>query len=169
MNSEVAANKPFSISPWQATAFIRLFGIFKVPLIWYVRPKVVEINEHRVVIKIRLRYRTKNHLNSMYFGTLAIGADIAGGMLAMMMLREMGVDVSFVFKDIKGEFLRRPEGDVHFTCSDGPAVRELVNRTVQSKERQNLPVTITATCPDKSGDQVVARFVLTLSLKRHTQ
>ena len=102
MNSEIDSPKPFSIAPWKATAFIRLFGIFKVPLIWYVRPKVIELNEQRVVIKIRLRHRTKNHLNSMYFGTLAIGADIAGGMLAIMMLREMGADVSFVFKDIKG-------------------------------------------------------------------
>lgn len=166
MSSATTASQPFSVKPWKATAFIRMFGIFKVPLIWYVRPKVMELNEQRIVVKIRLRWRTKNHLNSMYFGTLAIGADIAGGMLAMMMLRDMGIDVAFVFKDIKGEFLKRPEGDVLFTCSDGPSIRELVNRTANSADRHNLPVTIIATCPAKSGDEPVARFVLTLSLKK---
>ncbi len=161
-----------AISLWKATAFIRLFGIFKVPLIWHVRPKVLEINENRVVIKIPLRWRTKNHLNSMYFGSLAIGADIAGGMLAMLMLRELGVagaDVSFVFKDISGQFLKRPESDVHFTCNDGPAIKDLVNRAVHSTERHNLPVTIIATCPKKSGTEAVAKFTLTLSLKKKSE
>ncbi|MEY4631453.1 MAG: hypothetical protein RIQ81_1573 [Pseudomonadota bacterium] len=156
----------FTIPPWKATMFIRAFGLFKVPLIWYVRPKVLELNEERVVVKIPLRWRTKNHLNSMYFGTLAIGADIAGGMLAIMMVRQAGKDVSFVFKDIKGEFLKRPEADTLFTCTDGPAIRTLVDRAINSPERQNETVNIVATCPEKSGDEPVARFQLTLSLKR---
>ncbi|NDE14843.1 DUF4442 domain-containing protein [bacterium] len=156
----------FNIPAWRATLFIRIFGIFKVPLIWYVRPRVLELNGQRVVVKIPLRWLTKNHLNSMYFGALAIGADIAGGMLAIMMLRHLKVDVSFVFADIKGEFLKRPEADVHFTCNDGPAIRDLVQRTIQSGERQSMPVNIVATCPSKLGEEPVARFVLTLSLKR---
>lgn len=156
----------FSIPAWKATLFIRTFGIFKVPLIWYVRPKVLELNARRVVVRIPLRRRTRNHLKSMYFGTLAIGADIAGGMLAIMMLRQLKVDVSFVFADIKGEFLKRPEGDVHFTCEDGAAIRDLVNKTINSPERQSMPVNIVATCPSRLGEEPVARFVLTLSLKR---
>lgn len=156
----------FSIPPWKATLFIRLFGMFKVPLIWFVRPKVLELNEQRVVIRIPLRWLTKNHLNAMYFGALTIGADVAGGILAIMMLRQLKVDVSFVFADIKGEFLKRAEADVHFTCNDGPAIRELVLKTANSNERQSMPVTIVATCPEKMGEEPVARFVLTLSLKR---
>ena len=158
--------KAFSMSPWKATMFIRAFGLLKVPLIWHVRPQVLELNQDRVVIKIPLRWRTKNHLNSMYFGALAIGADIAGGMLAIMMVRQAGKDVSFVFKDIKGEFLKRPEADTLFTCEDGAAIKKLVERTIQSTERQNETVTIVATCPEKSGNEPVARFQLTLSLKR---
>jgi hypothetical protein len=155
----------FSMSPWKATMFIRAFGLLKVPLIWYVRPSVLELNEQRVVIKIPLRWRTKNHLQSMYFGSLAIGADIAGGILAIMMVRQAGKAVSFVFKDIKGEFLKRPEADTLFTCEDGPAIKKLVERTIHSSERQNETVTIVATCPEKSGSEPVARFQLTLSLK----
>ncbi len=156
----------FNIPPWRATLFIRAFGMLKVPLIWYVRPRVLELNAQRVVVKIPLRWLTKNHLNSMYFGALAIGADVAGGMLAIMMLRQLKVDVSFVFADIKGEFLKRPEADVHFTCNDGPGIRDLVYRTIQSEDRQSMPVNIVATCPSKLGEEPVARFVLTLSLKR---
>lgn len=163
--NELSAQE-WTISPWRGTLFIWLFGLFKVPLIWYVRPTVIELNHQRTRIRISLRWRTKNHLKSMYFGVLAIGADLAGGILAMMQIRAHKANVSLVFKDIHGEFLKRPEDDVVFTCDDGPAIADLVKQTIESSERQNLPVTITATCPTKFGDEPVARFTLTLSLKR---
>jgi hypothetical protein len=37
---------------------------------------------------------------------------------------------------------------------------------LNSDERHNMPVEIIATCPKKLGDEVVARFTLTLSLKK---
>ena len=61
---------------------IRQFGILKVPLIWYCRPKVIEHTDEKIEIKIALKRRTRNHLGSMYFGVLAVGADITGGFLA---------------------------------------------------------------------------------------
>ncbi len=34
-------------------------------------------------IRIPLGWRTRNHLGSMYFGALATGADLVGGLLVM--------------------------------------------------------------------------------------
>jgi hypothetical protein len=73
--------------------------------------------------------------------------------------------VSFVFKDIRGEFFKRAEGNVHFICEDGPRIRALFQRTVDSGERQEETVVVTATVPSKRGQEPVARFALTLSLK----
>ena len=56
-----------------------LLGFVRIPMIAYVRPKLLSIDENSVRVRIRLRRKTKNHLNSMYFGALAVGADIAGG------------------------------------------------------------------------------------------
>lgn len=67
-----------------------MFGFTKVPLIWLCRPKIIAINEKMVEVKIPLRKRTKNHLNSMYFGALAVGADVAGGFLAMSKASNQG-------------------------------------------------------------------------------
>ena len=102
---------------------IRKFGLLKVPLIWLCRPKVIEHTDERIEVVIRLRRRTKNHLGSMYFGALAIGADITGGFLAMDPIKESGRQIQLIFKDFKADFLKRPEGDVHFYCNDGLAVR----------------------------------------------
>jgi len=146
---------------------IRLFGLTKVPMIWYCRPKVIEHTDEKIEIKIPLRRRTKNHLGSMYFGVLAVGADITGGFLAMDPIQESGRKIALIFKDFKADFLKRPEGDVHFMCNDGAAIKELVDKTANSTERFNYKLNIDAVVPSISSE-VVAKFELTLSLKDKT-
>lgn len=146
---------------------IRLFGLTKVPMIWYCRPKVIEHTDEKIEIKIPLRRRTKNHLGSMYFGVLAVGADITGGFLAMDPIQESGRKIALIFKDFKADFLKRPEGDVHFICNDGAAIKELVDKAANSTERFNYKLNIDAVVPSISSE-VVAKFELTLSLKDKT-
>jgi len=145
---------------------MRALGFLKIPLIFFVSPSVVELTDEKCVVKIRLNYRTKNHLGSMYFGTLATGADIAGGLIAWRLISQNGNRVNLVFKEFHADFLKRPEGDVYFTCTDGVQIKQLVERALASSERENLPVTIIATCPAKLGQEPVAKFTLTLSLKK---
>lgn len=147
------------------TLKIRLWSLLKVPLIHAVHPSVIEVNDDRCEIRIPLRRRTRNHLGSMYFGSLCIGADVAGGLIAMRQIDGQGGGVSLIFKDFKAEFLKRPEGDVHFSCEQGDAIAELVRKAKSSGERENLVVRVTATVPSLSPD-AVAEFDLTLSLKR---
>ena len=156
-----------SLREFNTTKMILKFGILKVPLIWLCRPKVVEHTDEKLEIRIPLRRRTKNHLGSMYFGALAVGADVTGGFLAMDPIVESGRKIHLIFKDFKADFLRRPEGDVHFSCNDGLAIRELVKKAIESGERHNYKMNIEATVPSLS-DEVVARFELTLSLKDKT-
>ena len=150
---------------WKETWGVRWFGLRKIPLIWFVRPDVLRMDMHAVRIRIRLRRRTKNHLGSMYFGVLAVGADLAGGLAAMNEIGKSGKPIALIFKDMKADFLKRADGDTEFHCEDGPQVRELVQRAVESGERVEMPVRITATVPENFGDEPVARFQLTLSLK----
>lgn len=151
---------------FRETLFIRAFGFTQVPLIFYCGPKVMELTPNKIVVKIPLNRRTRNHLKSMYFGTLAVGADVAGGMIAMRVIYDLGNRVNLVFKDFKADFLKRPEGDVHFVCEEGNAIRELVKKAIDSGQRENMSVKVTALCPSKNGTEPVAQFILTLSLKR---
>jgi acyl-coenzyme A thioesterase PaaI-like protein len=148
------------------TTRLRLWALTKVPLLFFLRPSVVEATEARTVIRIRLTRRSRNHLGSMYFGALCAGADLAGGLTAMRRIEASGRRVSLVFKDVAARFHKRAEADVLFTCDDGEAIAGLVRRTIESGEREELPVRIVATAPEKLGPEPVAEFVLTLSLKR---
>lgn len=149
----------------KATLAVRAWSFKNVLLLWFVSPSIVELTDARCVVRVPLGWRTRNHLGSMYFGALAIGADVAGGLIAFELMRRRKVRASFVFKDVRGEFLKRAEGDVLFTCESGPAIQAMLDRTVATGERQETPVEVIATVPSKLGDAPVARFTLTLSLK----
>jgi len=148
------------------TMRLRLWTLTKIPLLFFLRPSVVTVTERATVIRIPLTRRSRNHLGSMYFGALCAGADLAGALTAMRRIEASGRRISLIFKDVKAQFLKRAEGDVLFSCEDGHAVAALVARAIASGEREELPVRVVATVPDKLGAEPVADFVLTLSLKR---
>ena len=150
----------------QATLLLRYFGFFKIPLLFFVKPTVIEMSDHRVVVRIPLRRRTRNHLRSMYFGALAIGADCAAGLAAMRQIRKSSQNISLIFKSLDAEFLKRAEGDVYFTCDQVREISKLVADAIQSTERVEYPVHVTAKVPDKFGEDPIARFTLVLSLKK---
>ncbi|KII75833.1 hypothetical protein PL18_19255 [Vibrio renipiscarius] len=155
------------LSPLQkANLYLKLFGMFKVPLIWYCRPKIIHLDNDKVEVLIPLKRRNKNHLNSLYFGVLAIGADVAGGFMAMSKSQMRGERISLAFKAVQADFLKRPEADVVFTCQDGRLIDEMLDQTIATGQRVNQAVTITATCPTLHGDEPMAVFQLTLSIKK---
>jgi hypothetical protein len=152
---------------FRETLNVRLWSVANVWFLALARPKVLELSDDRCVIRIPLNWVTRRRdIHAMYLGTLCMGADVAAGLIAYRLVRLRRANVSFIFKDIRGEFLKRAEGDVVFTNIDGPVIQELLRRTLESGEREEATVNVIATVPKKLGDEPVARFALTLSLKR---
>ena len=152
---------------WRETFRVRSWSLLNVFFLWLTRPQIIELNDDRCVVRIPLNWRTRRRdIHAMYLGTLCMGADVAAGLIAFRLVQRRKERVSFIFKDIRGEFLKRAEGAVVFTNNDGPLIQELLRRTLESGEREEATVNVVATVPDKLGAEPVARFQLTLSLKR---
>ena len=148
------------------TLYVRWLACTRIPLLFLTGPSVRELTAERAVVRIRLSALTRNHLGSMYFGVLACGADLAGGLLASRAIRASGVRVSIIFKDFRADFHKRVEGDCYFTCTDGARVAAMVAEAIRTGDRVTGPVHVVATVPAKLGDEIAASFELTLSLKR---
>ena len=157
----------FLSQKFKMTMFIRYFGLTKVPMIFYCRPKVIEISNDSVTVKIPLLRRNKNHVGSMYLGALSVGADITSAMLALGIIRSSKQKIIPIFKDFHADYLKRAEGDVHFVCNEGVLIREMLNEVIEKNIRVNKKIIVTAYVPDKLGNEVVAKFSLTLSLKAY--
>lgn len=151
---------------WRETALLWLFSLRKLPLVFWLRPRIVEMGQTRSVLKIRFTRRTRNHVNSMYFGALCVGAELAPGTLAMNLLRAQPEKYTFVFKDFYAEFLKRCEADVYFVFEQGEKIEQAIARAKASGERENVALDVVAVIPSESSEEPVAKFKLTLSLKK---
>src|SRR5438132_12574262 len=128
---------------WKQTLWVRGWALRNVFLLFFVKPSIVELNDRRCEIVIPLNWRTRRRdIHAMYFGTLCMGADVAGGLIAFNLVARGKLRVSFIFKDLKAEFLKRAEDDVHFVCEDGEKIGELLRRTLDTGEREETIVNV---------------------------
>lgn len=139
-----------------------LLGFAKIPIIGFIKPRLIVLDDEKATVKIRFRRRSKNHLNSMYFGALAVGADVAAGLHAFYFAEKMGKKVSFAFKGMNAEFLMRAESDIEFISEDGAKVSDAMNRSLESGERINEPIMVLA---KNTKNEVVATFEMIVSVK----
>ena len=101
----------------------------------------------------------------MYFGALSIGADLAGGFLALYLIDKYKTKQNIVFKSATSQFLKRAEGDVYFTCEAGKEIKETMDVAFETKERQQITVKVDAHCYDYSTTEPIATFEMELSIK----
>ena len=125
----------------------------------------MDVNKKEVILSIPLNRRTRNHVGSMYIGVMTVGVDLVAGLTAMLKIRDSKKNVILIFKDMTSNFLKRAEGDVHFICKIREKIDKAVEEAIESGERVNLLVPVIATVPDKFGNEPVAEFTITLSLK----
>ena len=134
-------------------------------MIGYCRPRVVNVSDTEVVLSIPLNRRTRNHVGSMYIGAMTVGVDFVTGLTAMISIKKSKKNIVLIFKDLKSSFIKRAEGETFFTCNHTKEIKAAVKKVVDSKQRVNIEVPIIATVPEKFGDEPVADFTITLSMK----
>lgn len=145
--------------------FLWYFGLIQVPLIGYLRPKIITLSDDTMVVRIRLSRRSKNHLDSMYFAALAAGADIAGGMHGFYHAKQSRLKVSLAFKSFHAQFLKRAESDVYFVCDKGLVVKNMVIASEKTGQRITNMLPIQAFTHYPNAPELVAQFELELSIK----
>ncbi|EEZ96120.1 conserved hypothetical protein [Legionella longbeachae D-4968] len=137
-------------------------------MIGYLKPRIIKLNNTEIVIRLPLKRRSRNHLNSMYFGALSVGADLAGGLHGFYHATQKQCQISLAFKSFQAQFLRRPESDVYFVCSEGALVETMIQESKNSGERVTKPIHIKAFTDYPTLQEVVADFILELSIKVHS-
>ena len=150
------------------TAFVNLYGFFKIPLVFFVTPRVVEVTETRFVVKVPLNRRTKNHLNSMYFGAMGIGAELSVAAAAVQAIAKSKQKIDFIFKDFSGQYLKRGDGDVHFICEEVAEVTKLIEEAKTNPERIEKKFKGYAVVPSTHPTDPIMTYELTLSVRNRS-
>lgn len=148
------------------TAMMNIFALAKLPLLAFITPEILEFSDERVIVKIRLGYRTRNHLKVMYFGALTMGAELSIAAACVDAVQKSSQKIDFLFKDFECKFLKRADGHVHFIFDDPKAVRALVAKSEQSPDRCEETLEGHA-CVEGKGEPVMS-YKLTLTLKNRS-
>ncbi len=146
----------------KANLMLKAFGLGKVPLLFITGASVESIDNNHCNIRMPFTKIVKNHLGSLYFGALAIGADSCVGLLAAYQIEKENEKISLVFKSFQSQFLKRAVGPTEFQCHEGEKIAELIKKCLQTGERHHDLIKAQALCQG----EVVAEFQLELSLKK---
>lgn len=149
----------------KVTALINAYCLVKIPLLAFVTPRVMELDENRAVARIRLDRRTRNHLGVMYFGALAMGAELSIALKCIEAIYRSGQKIDFIFKDFQCEFLKRADGHVHFVCEQAALVQELINKATATSERLHETFEGFAIIAEGENQEPVMKYKLTLSVR----
>lgn len=149
------------------TALINAYSAIQIPLLAFITPRVTVNEPSKTAVRVRLDRRTRNHLGVMYFGALAMGAELSIALRAITAISESGQKIDFIFKDFKADFLKRADGHVEFVCDEAGAVAELIAKAAESSERLEKTFKGYARVP-KNGDEPVMEYALTLSVRNRS-
>jgi acyl-coenzyme A thioesterase PaaI-like protein len=140
---------------------LRLFLLRKLPMAWLAGLRLTIITPEAATVTIRYKYLTQNPFRSIYFAALAMAAELASGIQAMLHTQGGG-PVSMLVVGLQAEFSKKAVGLITFTCPDGAAIAQAVAKSRATGEVRT--VVCTSTGRDEAGD-VVAVFQVTWSFK----
>lgn len=136
-----------------------------VPMIDFSQLNIVHLDYDKCIIKVPFITQNKNHLNSMYFGSIIIGTEVAAGVLAAYQLKHDNLDSGIIFKDVAGNFIKRSEADTYFICSDSQVISDGIKEAAKTKERVNITVNVIGVNDLNNLEDKVSEFKITVSIK----
>ena len=140
---------------------LRLFMLQKLPMAWLAGLRLVALAPGAATVTVPFKYLTQNPFRSIYFACLAMAAELASGMLAMLHTQGGG-PVSMLVVGLEAEFSKKAVGLISFRCEDGAAIAQAVAASRASGPGRTVVATSTGT--DAAGD-VVAVFRITWSFR----
>ncbi|MDO7875436.1 DUF4442 domain-containing protein [Hymenobacter sp. ASUV-10] len=154
---QIAAFRQQVLTPWK----LRVFMLRRLPMAWLAGLRLRELTPQRAVVTIPFKYLTQNPFRSIYFACLAMAAELASGIQAMMHV-QAGTPASMLVVGLEAEFMKKAVGLITFTCPDGPQIAQALAESRATGEGRS--VLCTSTGVDAAGD-VVAVFRIRWSFK----
>ena len=140
---------------------LRLFLMRRLPMAWLAGLRLAALTPEAATVTVGFRYLTQNPFRSIYFACLAMAAELASGIQALMQV-QAGAPASMLVTNMEAEFTKKAVGLVAFTCPDGAAIARAVAESRATGEGRT--VACTSTGVDEAGD-VVAVFRITWSFR----
>ncbi|MEM1321064.1 MAG: DUF4442 domain-containing protein [Bacteroidota bacterium] len=142
-----------------------LYMLFRLPTAIWWGLRVKSCTYQRSEITLPYGWRTQNPYKSIYFAAQAGAAELSTGVLASLAIQNRGCRISMLVRQIECEFVKKANSLTTYTCEDGEAVLETIQKAIDTGEGHT--VTMTSTGVQTNGE-VVSQFKVTWSFKVKT-
>ena len=91
-----------------------------------------------------------------------MAAEMSTGILAMASVYRHNPPVSMLVTHMKAEFLKKATTPTHFSCTDGPAIKEAIRQSIDTGESRTI---VARSIGTNTAGETVAQFDITWSFK----
>ena len=140
----------------------RLYLLSQLPSAFFAGLRIDEADDVRCSVSVPFKWFTRNPFRSTYFACLSMAAEMSTGALAMAHLYKTRPPVSMLVIRTEAEYFKKATGRTRFLCTDGPAIRDAIDKARTTGEAQTIKV---RSLGANAAGEPVAEFFITWSFK----
>ena len=141
---------------------INKFMLFKLPSAYFCGVRAKTISETSCTTTVTHRWVNQNPFKSLFWAIQGMAAELSTGAMVMSYIREGNHPISMLIANNKASFSKKARGKITFTCNDGLAIKEVIDKTIATGEGQTF--WMKSVGRDESGD-VVSNFEFEWTVK----
>ena len=138
------------------------FLAIKLPSAYISGVRVIELTDKNAIATVKHRWINQNPFRSLYWATQGMAAELVTGILMMKKIKDSGQKISMLVVKQEGTFHKKATGRITFSCDQGKAIDEIIEKAIKTNEGQSL--VIGAAGFDQEND-MVSDFEFTWSIK----
>ncbi|ANH83883.1 thioesterase [Niabella ginsenosidivorans] len=140
----------------------RMFLLSKLPLALLAGVRIREIDDRKCMVTVPYNRITKNPFRSTYFAALAMAGELSTGALAMAKAIDQPAKISLLVVKLEATYFKKATGITFFTCKDGVAFSETIQKAIKEDQPQQLTAVSTG---ESEAGELIATFHITWSFK----
>ncbi len=120
---------------------INFFTLFKLPSAYICGIRVKSISEEKSVVIVKHKWINQNPFKSMFWAVQGMASELSTGILVMQAIDKSDRKVSMLVTNMNANFTKKATGRIRFECLDGLAIKEAIQRSIETGDGQTILVT----------------------------
>jgi hypothetical protein len=138
------------------------FLFFQLPSAFFCGVRLKYLDSLKSIVSINHSWFNKNPFKSIFWAAQGMAAELTTGSLIKNVIKESGVNVSYLVVENKSSFYKKATGKIIFECNQGKELQDLFNSFNQ--DNNNAIIELKSVGID-SNNVKVSEFSFTWSLK----
>lgn len=115
------------------------YMLLRLPAAWFMGIRVGNVDFDRATATLPMSWRSQNPFQSIYFAALCGAGELSTGVLVLLALAQFPEKkISMLVQRVEGNFYKKATTKTTFTCEQGAAIFEAIQRAVATGEGQQL-------------------------------